>query len=174
MALSIRKATKYKDYYQLNIMRVRTAVAEDSVIVGKVHSKAWKSAYRGIFPDKFINDDTSSKRSEEFLESIKDGSCTYFLLEESDNVAGIVKTREANNVLEIESIYILNEYRGKGFGREFMNSIKTYGSWSCIFLWVLESNTNARRFYENNGFVLSGKSRMISRGIELKQLQYVI
>ncbi len=155
-------------------MRVRTAVAEDSVIVGKVHSEAWKSAYRGIFPDEYIYDDTASKRSEEFLESIKDDSCTYFLLEESDNVAGIVKTREANNVLEIESIYILNEYRGKGVGREFMNFIKTYGSWSCIFLWVLESNTNARRFYENNGFVLSGKSRMISRGIDLKQLQYVI
>ena len=153
---------------------VRTALPEDSGIVGEVHSKAWKSAYRGIFPDEYIDADTAAKRTAEFLESIKDSKCTYFLLEETDQAAGIVKTREENNSLEIESIYILDEYRGKGIGGQFMDYIKTYKHFDSIFLWVLEANAKARRFYENNGFVLTGDSRTINRGIDLEQLRYVM
>lgn len=155
-------------------MRVRIAVPEDSEIVGEVHSKAWKSAYRGIFPDDYIDADTASKRTEEFLDGIMDDKCTYFLLEEAGRAAGIVKTREENNTLEIESIYILDEYRGKGTGGQFMDYIKTYKHFDSIFLWVLEANEKARRFYENNGFVLTGDSRTIDRGVELKQLRYVM
>lgn len=155
-------------------MKVRKAVKEDSAIVGEVHSKAWKSAYRGIFPDEYIDADTASKRTAEFLEAIKDTKCTYFLLEEDDRAAGIVKTCEDNNVLEIESIYILDEYRGKGLGRQFMDYIKTQSTCDSIFLWVLETNAKARRFYENNGFVLTGDSRTINRGVEVKQLKYVM
>ena len=155
-------------------MNVRIADQKDSNIVGNVHFMAWKSAYRGIFPDEYIDSDTPSKRSEEFLDSIKDDRCTYFLLEEAGQAAGIVKIREEDNTLEIESIYILDEYRGKGFGRQFIDFIKAKGAWTEICLWVLESNSHARRFYENNGFVLSGKTRMIMRGIEYKQLQYIL
>ena len=155
-------------------MKIRIATLEDATIVGKVHSEAWKSTYRGVFPNEYIDDDTPLKRSEEFLEFIKIDSCTYFLLENSDTIAGIVKTREKSKILEIESIYILDEYRGKGFGRQFIDFIKAKGAWTEICLWVLESNSHARRFYENNGFVLSGKTRMIMRGIEYKQLQYIL
>ena len=154
-------------------MNVRIANPEDSNIVGNVHSMAWKSAYRGIFPDEYIDGDTASKRSEEFLDSVKDDRCTYFLLEEAGQAAGIVKIREEDNTLEIESIYILDEYRGKGLGRQFIDFIKTYRPQADIFLWVLEVNTNARRFYENNGFVMSGESRTIKRGADFLQLRYV-
>lgn len=154
-------------------MKIRIALTEDSNIVGEVHSKAWKSAYRGIFPDDYIDADSAEKRVEEFLESIKDNRCTYFFLEEADQAAGIVKTREEGNTLEIESIYILDDYRGKGLGRQFMDFIKTCRPHATILLWVLEVNANARRFYEKNGFVLSGESRMIRRGIELWQVRYV-
>ena len=156
----------------LDYMKVRKAVPEDSNIVGEVHSAAWKSAYRGIFPDEYIDGDTPSKRASEFLESIKDDRCSYYLLEEDGHAAGIVKTYEENDTLEIESIYILDEYRGKGIGREFMEYIKTYRPQKCISLWVLEVNAKARRFYENNGFVMSGESRTIKRGNDFKQLRY--
>ena len=151
-------------------MRVRIASREDADIVGKVHSDAWKSAYRGIFSDEYIDSDTNIKRRNEFLESIQDDTCTYFLLEESDQPAGIVKTREVNSGLEIESIYILSEFRGKGLGRQFIDFIKA--SRSGIFLWVLEANTNARRFYEKNGFTPTGETRTITRGVDLTQVRY--
>lgn len=155
-------------------MNIRKALPEDSSVVGRVHSDAWKSAYRGIFPDEYIDNDNASKRAEEFLESVKDGKCTYFILEENGQAAGIVKTCEDNNSLEIESIYILEEHRGKGLGGQFIDYIKTYKPYDSIFLWVLEVNTKARRFYEQNGFKVHGKFRTISRGVILNQLKYVL
>lgn len=151
-------------------MEIRVAGLADAGVVGKVHSEAWKSAYRGVFPDSFINLDTAAKRTEEFLDSIKDDKYIYYLLQESDQTAGIVKTGVENNALEIESFYILNEYRGKGFGSQFIDFIKNSLKPECIRLWVLEDNTRARHFYENNGFVMTGESRMINRGTELKQM----
>jgi len=150
---------------------IRVAGVADANVVGKVHSEAWKSAYRGVFPDSFINLDTAAKRTEEFLDSIKDDKYIYYLLQESDQTAGIVKTGVENNALEIESFYILNEYRGKGFGSQFIDFIKNSLKPECIRLWVLEDNTRARHFYENNGFVMTGESRMINRGTELKQMK---
>ena len=155
-------------------MNIRKALPEDSSVVGRVHSDAWKSAYRGIFPDDYIDNDNASKRAEEFLESVKDGKCTYFILEENGLAAGIVKTCEDNNSLEIESIYILEEHRGKGLGGQFIDYIKTYKPYDSIFLWVLEVNTKARRFYEQNGFKVNGKFRTIARGVILNQLKYVL
>ena len=97
----------------------------------------------------------------------------YILVYVSPRKAGM-HIHEEDNTLEIESIYILDEYRGKGFGRQFIDFIKTYRPQADIFLWVLEVNTNARRFYENNGFVMSGESRTIKRGTEFVQLRYVL
>ena len=154
-------------------MSVRRALREDAEVVGEIHSKAWKSAYRGLFPDDHIDSDTASRRTGEFLESIKDDKCMYFLLEASGQPAGIVKTCECDNVLEIESIYILSEHRGQGLGAEAIDFILAYKPWDGIFLWVLEDNIKARRFYEKNGFKLSGDTRTINRGVELKQLRYV-
>ena len=154
-------------------MSVRRASREDAEVVGEIHSKAWKSAYRGLFPDEYIDSDTASRRTGEFLESIKDDKCMYFLLEASGQPAGIVKTCECDNVLEIESIYILSEHRGQGLGAEAIDFILAYKPWDGIFLWVLEDNIKARRFYEKNGFKLSGDTRTINRGIELKQLRDV-
>ena len=56
------------------------------------------------------------------------------------------------DVISVYGIYILDEYRGKGLGRQFMDFIKTYRPQATISLWVLEVNANARRFYEKNGF----------------------
>ena len=46
-------------------MKVRIASREDADIVGKVHSDAWKSAYRGIFPNEYVDSDTDIKRKNE-------------------------------------------------------------------------------------------------------------
>lgn len=39
---------------------------------------------------------------------------------------------------------------------------------------VLEDNTKARRFYENNGFNNTGNTRVIYRGDSYVQFQYVL
>lgn len=73
----------------------------------------------------------------------------------------------------IEYFLLIHEMNaGKGFGSQFIDYVKNSTEQDRIFLWVLEKNISARRFYENNGFLMTGDSRRISRGIEFKQIRY--
>ncbi|MEI7024912.1 hypothetical protein [Paenibacillus sp. y28] len=41
-----------------------------------------------------------------------------------------------------------------------------------VSLWVLQDNTNARRFYEHLGLLCDGTEKVITRGKELVQVRY--
>ena len=83
-----------------------------------------------------------------------------------------MKSNSAENKLEISSIYILEEYRGKGFGTQALDFIKKISAQQTIFLWVLEKNEKAIAFYEKTGFKFALKTRTINRGAGFTQLMY--
>ena len=153
-------------------MIIERASYNDADKVGEVHSTAWKSAYRGIFPNEYIEKDSAQTRKNEFLNSIKDDHCTYLLLKDSDRTVGIVKIRDNTTDVEIESIYILEDYRGNGLGKACIDYIRSNWSDKNVYLWVLEVNTKARSFYERNGFVFTGDERTIVRGESFIQYRY--
>ena len=67
--------------------------------------------------------------------------------------------------------YLMN-YRNKGYGKQVVIYLRNVFDKAKIQLWVLEKNRRARRFYENNGFINTGKTRSISRGNNYTQFQY--
>ena len=154
-------------------MVILKATKEDAEIIGKVHSDAWKQTYQGIFSQEYLDLDSPSSRREEFLRSLDDKHCVYLRIEEDGQTAGIVKLVGNEDEIEISSIYILEKYRGRGFGRKVMEYIFSEYKDLRIVLWVLEVNLNARAFYEKCGFELTDKVRVIDRGGEFKQLMYV-
>ena len=77
---------------------------------------------------------------------------------------------------EIIAIYFLPEYVGKGHGKRLLsavlNELRTMG-FNAVFLWVLEDNRNARRFYEKFGFNQSNRNiEALIGGKCLKEVQY--
>lgn len=57
----------------------------------------------------------------------------------------------------IEELYVDHFFENCGIGGELMAfAIKR----NCRYLWVLEKNTDARRFYERQGFTDTGKRRL--------------
>lgn len=155
-------------------MRIIKADINDADLVGYVHSTAWKQVYKDIFPVDHLEADTPDVRACEFREACKDERILYFLLYENKTAAGIVKVEsELNERCEILSIYILDEYRNKGYGKQFITYLKDTLEYKKIYLWVLEENIKARHFYESNGFCLTGKTRKVDRGKNFNQLQYV-
>ena len=86
------------------------------------------------------------------------------------------RSKEFNDFGEIVSIYLLPEHMGKGYGKLLFEAtlnelVKT--GYQNVFLWVLEENTRARRFYEKQKFKLSDKSNYINiGGKNLKEVAY--
>lgn len=155
-------------------MRIIKADIKDAELVGYVHSTAWKQAYKDIFPVDHLEADTSDARACEFREACSDERVLYFLLYEDKTAVGIVIVEsKRNECCEIVSIYILDEYRNKGYGKQFITYLKDTFKYKKIYLWVLEENIKARHFYESNGFCLTGKTRKVDRGKYFNQLQYV-
>lgn len=65
-------------------------------------------------------------------------------------VKGVVKIK--NN--EIEKLYVEPQFQNKGIGAKLLEF--TVNKLHCTFLWALEYNTGGIRFYQRNGFELSG------------------
>lgn len=157
-----------------NIMKIAKAGIEQADIVGQVHSKAWKQAYADVFPKGFLDEDAPEKRKQEFIDSCGCENVFYYIMYEANIAVGIVKVVDEPVTYEIASFYILEQYRNKGYGKQVISYLEKELDKKRIRLWVLEGNTKARRFYENNGFVNTGNTRMIYRGDSYVQLQYVL
>lgn len=154
-------------------MKIVKAYISDAETVGYLHSTAWKQAYADLFPEEYLCADTPDKRKHEFLDACDNQEIIYYLLYEEEQAVGIAKLRNIDSeYLEIASLYILDRYRSKGYGRNFMVYLKNLFQKGKLLLWVLEENVRARCFYENNGFSSTGNKRNISRGQCYTQLQY--
>lgn len=62
----------------------------------------------------------------------------------------------------------------RGLMSAAMEELKKQG-YQKIYLWVLEENSSARRFYERMGFVPGGRTQTGSfAGKEVRELQYIL
>lgn len=52
----------------------------------------------------------------------------------------------------VDHLYLLPEHQRKGVGTMLLDKVKA--TYPKLQLWVFQKNTNARGFYEKNGFTL--------------------
>lgn len=156
----------------------KTNKADDFVAIGRIYAESWRVAYKGIVPQDYL-DGLSPERLSRRLIADMDGA--YVLTENGEYIgtSSICAARDEAMAGwgEIMSIYFLPEYFGKGFAKpllEFVeNELEALG-FKDIYLWVLEENHRARRFYEKCGFVYGGERQGITiAGAELPELRYV-
>lgn len=156
----------------MEIIKVDESFAER---IGQVHATAWQQAYKNIFTDDYILQDSPEKRKEECLDTLREKRGDYYLLNSENGPAGIMKvSTKEKKVCEIESIYLLNDFKNRGYGSAAMDFIKSEFSDRTIVLWVLENNHRAIQFYKKNHFIFTGETRTIFRGKEYTQLRAVI
>lgn len=70
-----------------------------------------------------------------------------------------VKVEKEKKSAFLYEIYIIEKYRGKGFGTTVMNSVEEWLEQEGIYyfkLHVFGSNTGARKLYEELGFEIAG------------------
>ena len=135
---------------------IRDAVPEDAYDRAVCHVSSWRSAYKGIVPDEYIDNISIEERTERYRRQIQDFKDSLFYNAIYENkIIGLLcmsKSRDEDkpNAGEIVGFYFIEEFWGKGYGREMMdfsiNTLKSMG-YNEIILWVLEENGRARRFY---------------------------
>ncbi|WP_291582236.1 GNAT family N-acetyltransferase [Clostridium sp. UBA6640] len=163
--------------------KIRYANIDDAKVLGDIHSKSWKTAYKDIVPDEILNNITSEKRKISFEKILSEALEENILIfEEEEKAVGFMcigKCRDEDKddfCGEIVAMYLLPQYWNQGIGTKLithgMNELINR-NYKHITLWVLEGNVNARRFYEKIGFHHDGTVKEIYIGKKLNEYRYI-
>lgn len=140
---------------------IRKAKKKDASRLAEILVFAKRTAYRSIFQD-----DNGSFNLLQVLDlalSFRDQEGTLkdlYVYEEDNIVKGLIhwhlkKGTKNSTHIQIEELYIDPFFQGQGIGKKLMTNCLKHArlaNASPIFLWVLEENHKARKFYERFGF----------------------
>jgi GNAT superfamily N-acetyltransferase len=116
----------------------------DAEGITTVYYKTWLATY----PNKEIG-----ITREDIEESYKDS-----FTEESDRVVGVARMIRNENNNQLQTIYVLPEFQGKGIGKMLWAEAKSFcDPAKDIIVQVATYNQNAIEFYKKLGFVDTGK-----------------
>lgn len=145
---------------------IRIATVADAETIAAIHVAAWKETYTGLVPDSLIAAQSVGDRTERWRHILVSGAwdeTTTFLVRTSTGQAvgfgscGRQRTIDLHALGfdgEIYAIYLLQSAQGQGVGRRLLAAMArslTSRGLRGGSLWVLRSNTSARRFYEATG-----------------------
>lgn len=139
-------------------MIIRIAEAADAEDVGRLHALSWRSAYRGIVSDDFLDkavfEDRRSLWRTRLSEQTDDKQIVLLAMERGEALGFACAFLDADprwGAL-LDNLHVRPESKGRGVGRQLMAEA---AAWvlgrrpeSSLYLWVYEQNVASRRFYE--------------------------
>lgn len=168
----------------IEVITVRPAQLEDARRIAEVHVASWQTAYRGILPDKMLDNLSVENREENWQTWLVQTKGHVLVLEVDGQVEGFVmcggtRDKDVNRqqVGEIYAIYLHPESWRRGYGRALVGAAKevlVQDGFSELLLWVLGGNEPAKRFYERVGFKADGVTKVEFEpdGTELFECRY--
>jgi ribosomal protein S18 acetylase RimI-like enzyme len=167
-------------------MRVRVASSADARRIAEVNVRTWQAAYRGQVPDEYLDSLSVEERESGWFEILGGSNLPVsgvFVIEDDNRaVVGFVGLSPSSDpdatsgTGEVGAIYVLREHWGTGFGwallEQATESLRE-AACSSATLWVLDSNTRARSFYERAGWAFDGQQKIDDRGtFSLHEVRY--
>lgn len=131
-----------------------------------VHYQSWHETYPGLMPESVLAGHTLEQCRKKVNDRRFSNSTNTFVAldrENGDRVAGFgtlsyhardfVSVPEAG---EIVALYVLQEFQGRGIGRDLMEHCLAWLPRPRVALFVLDGNEKAIGFYQHMGFRLTG------------------
>lgn len=138
-------------------MSIRRAGPSDWAAIAAIHAASWRSAYRGIYPDSYLDEQASVERRAYWCEAfggMDPELDAVFLAEQAGEAVGFACVRRKAETAGplLDNLHVLPERKGGGIGRRL---IAAAAAWlvereaeAALQLVVWAGNAPARRFYE--------------------------
>ena len=152
-------------------MRIELINQSNIDIASIVFSESWQYSHKGIVSEEFRLSFTPERQKNKLQQHmLKEHSC--FVGIDNQKTVGILILDYGAN--ELVSLYISPDLLYQGFGSQLITfALDKLDNEREIYLTVMNSNKNARKFYENNGFQFCGKSKILSVEKGLSEMTYV-
>ncbi len=152
------------------MISIRRARPADAIAMGAVHVAAWRSTYPGILPDGFLSRLSVPRQAAHYDQAIRGAMPVYVatvsgqeaLPGTTPRVVGFATGGRGRGISiggtrlgegEIETLYVLDDFRDRGVGRRLMRATALHladAGCRSVFLWVLRDNPS-RWFYQRLG-----------------------
>ncbi len=164
---------------------IRFAKARDAEIIARIHATSWRAAYKGIVPQDFLDGPLYETKLKHWSEIWTDwGQGDQILLIEVDGsprgfVAAWTRTErgcEPPFDLYINNLHIDPDWRGHRLGDRLLSALAlTMAGHAPVrtFLWVLDGNDPARRFYARLGGRMTDHQIKPIGGVDLGEARFV-
>ncbi len=171
---------------------IRIANKSDGMAIGRVHVESWQSTYSHIVPQSYLDALDPEVRGANWRDAIEGNPSPTGFRRLAAEVSGVVvgfalvapaRATEAEpdpppEMGEVVLIYTVEAVWGTGVGSKLMakcvESLLDLGFVEAI-LWVATENARARRFYEREGWQLTGLTRVEELdGNRIPESQYQI
>jgi GNAT superfamily N-acetyltransferase len=146
--------------------RIRPAQPGDATAIAHVQVESWRSTYRGIVPDAFLEALDKNARAGYWDVHLTDPATPILIAEDGAGIFGFISggaIRDAVDSYEAElyAIYLLKTHQKQGAGRALIRDLAAAlhaQGFENMIVWALEANP-AVEFYKRLGAVpLTSKS----------------
>ncbi|MCP4436071.1 MAG: GNAT family N-acetyltransferase [Actinomycetia bacterium] len=136
-------------------MELRPAGEADLAAIAALHTRSWLSAYSGLLPGAFLKE-VPERHRRQWRELPGDGFVVVAEVGDSVVAFGSVRPGQGDgDDLLLDNLHVAPTLRGTGVGQKVLEAVLRRAAQvapgAVLYLWVLERNEGARRFYRRNG-----------------------
>ena len=158
---------------------VREAEADDAEQIAALHTDSWRRFYRGAYSDAYLDGDVLTDRRAVWtarLAAPSVGSATI-VVDDGTRLAAfvhVVLDEDADWGSLVDNLHVRHDAQRIGLGRVLLHragaEVAERAADRRMYLWVLEQNQNAQRFYATLGGANVEKTQCLPPGGDATRL----
>jgi GNAT superfamily N-acetyltransferase len=151
---------------------LRPATKDDAIVIAKLHATSWRIAYRGLLSDEYLDNDLAGERIAYWsrkLTTLTEREFILLAMSHEGDIEGFIAVMnqpESGYVALVDNLHVRPDLKGRGIGRALMQAAARQllvSGRTNYYLWVLNGNEPACRFYESIGGI-AGDERIVHFG----------
>jgi GNAT superfamily N-acetyltransferase len=153
---------------------IRRAVPDDAEALTHLHLDCWDDAYTGLMDQQVLDARrTSVPERIDLWRAILERGEGPLVAEGTDGLVGFVSTGpgrddDMDTGLEVMALYVRAAWWGTGVGHGLLEQACAE---RAAYLWVLDDNDRALRFYERQGFRRDGTVDEQDEGLHVRMVR---
>jgi ribosomal protein S18 acetylase RimI-like enzyme len=158
---------------------IRPARPSDAPAIAALHTDSWRRHYRRMYSDRYLDGDLYGDRLAAWTERVVRDERVYFTLlaelhGQPVGFAHVMLDADPKWGALVDNLHVAHSAQGSGIGSLLLDrvarSVIERRPGSGIYLWVLEQNEAARRFYVSRGGVLRDSEPSAAPGNDPRNL----
>ena len=145
------------------MIQYREATPSDYIKIAQLHAESWQINYRGMWADEYLDGPVLEDRLSVWEKRFGQPESKRFILlaEEGESLVGFACSfldDDPKFGALLDNLHVAADFKRRGIGRDLLMAsakwVNRRRPESAFYLWVLEANLPAIRFYEKLGGII--------------------